>query len=76
MPTAAERELLTTLPDLPETAVERPEIIATLKERVLHSQAGANATAVTAPAKKQAGKCNMTTAAGMGGVGVPCPGMS
>ena len=57
------------VPMLPERAVDRPELIAALKQRVLEAEQGSHwsssATAVTAPARKT----NATVANGMGGVG-------
>ena len=68
------------VPVLPDSAVGRPEIIAALKARVLHTQQAGTTTAVTAPAlaKKRGsgigGFCeglaaNLTSTTGMGGVG-------
>ena len=62
------------VPALPRGAVSRPDIIAALKERVLRSGGSVTSTTtVTAPPAKASGFfsafVNMTTAAGMGGVG-------
>ena len=65
------------VPTLPESSVDRPDIIAALKDSVLKiGTAGANTATVSAPARKpglsqqSAGaSTNTTTAAGMGGVG-------
>ena len=56
------------VPMLPESAVERRDLMDTLKKRVLQRDAdgGAKATTVTAPPKKSG---NTTTTNGMGGVG-------
>ena len=57
------------VPMLPESAVERPDLMGELKQRVLRLEAsgsGANATAVTAPPRKSG---NTTATNGMGGVG-------
>ena len=65
---------------LPDSAVGRPEIIAALKARVLHTQQAGTTTAVTAPAlakKRGSGiggfleglAANLTSTTGMGGVG-------
>ena len=60
------------VPMLPESAVERPDLMGALKQRVLRLEAsgGANATAVTAPPKKSS---NTTSTNGMGGVGARAP---
>ena len=61
------------VPTLPETAVERPEVLLALKRSILHRTraGGGNATAVTAPPRRQrsSSSSNLTAANGMGGVG-------
>ena len=56
------------VPMLPESAVDRPDLMDALKQQVLQQDAsgGAKTTTVTAPPKKTG---NATTTIGMGGVG-------
>ena len=60
------------VPTLPEALLPRPDIIATLKARVLDTTAASNETAVTAPPRTQGDLSNTTAAAGLGGVGKTC----
>lgn len=53
------------VPQLPESAVERPHLMAALKQRVL-AGGGGGATAVTAPPKKGGARGNTVAANGMG----------
>eukprot|EP00966_Prymnesium_polylepis_P242207 5601628-Prymnesium_polylepis.1 len=55
------------VPTVPENVLERPELIAALKECVLQRAAGRNVTALTSAARSYSG--GTTTAVGMGGVG-------
>jgi hypothetical protein len=62
------------VPTLPEAAVQRPELIDALSEKVLRKAGGGSATcSVTAPPRQSSRHsgtdCNTTTANGMGGVG-------